>query len=416
MFARSHEWSATFARDSVMPDALSRALVLSGGGARGAYEAGVLTYLFRELPAELLGERPFQVYCGTSVGAIHACYLAGTAHRRRYGTGQLLYLWQSLRLQKMLRLGLKDLLSLPLDIRGFFKDGGSPGHILLNSKILEQVVIDQVPWQQIRTNMQRGLFDALTVSATHIASGKTTVFVDRKGGGVPKWSRDSRVHARSARIGPEHALASAAIPFLFPAISVGDEYYCDGGLRQNTPLSPALRMGANRVLVVALRSDEAVRVRHGEGEKDKYPTPVHMMGKIFDALLLDHLDYDLLRLQGFNQLMSDGCEAFGPDFVDQINKTAETVRGASYRPVETLVIRPSRDIGEMTNEFVESHPGIWQGVQGFLFSMLARSDIMTESDLMSYLLFDGRFAQALIELGMTDADASREQLLAFFKE
>jgi NTE family protein len=214
-----------------------------------------------------------------------------------------------------------------------------------------------------------------------------------------------------------HALASAAIPILFPAINLHGAYYCDGGLRQNTPLSPALRLGANRVLVISLSSGKGGDVpMPQEGTQEPYPGPFLLLGKVLNALMLDHLDYDLGRLHGLNQLLRDGTAAFGPQFVEHLAQTTELMRGASYREVIPTVIRPSRDLGEIANEWVQMGASGLSGLAGFILRQIAQSDRNNHSDLLSYLCFDGRLAESLIQLGMADADAMRERLIAFFSE
>lgn len=395
----------------------TRALVLSGGGARGAYEAGVLAYIFQELPAELLARGPIKIFSGTSVGAIHACYLAATAHIVRRDVPRMLDLWRGLNIEQVLRLRSVDLMRLPGTLRSLFRKEKDVAGVVLNSRVLQQVVTRAIPWTHIRRNLQHGPVDALTVSTTHVASGKTVVFIDRPRGGLPAWTRDNRRLARAAHINPLHALASAAIPILFPAIEIAGAYFCDGGLRQNTPLSPALRLGADRVLVITLshgHGPDVPQYAHGQGS-EAYPGPFLLLGKVLNALMLDHLDYDLSRLNGINQLLKDGTMAFGPSFVDRLNETTAGVRGAGYKHVDTTVIHPSRDLGEIANEWVMSGAAKTRGVPGWILRTIAAQDSANDSDLLSYMCFDGRLAAALIELGMADADAARSQLIEYFK-
>ncbi len=395
----------------------TRAIVLSGGGARGAYEAGVLAYLFQELPQQLFDTPRIQIFCGTSVGALHSCYLSGIAHLPRHRAGSLVRTWRAMRIDRALRLQVGDVMKLPRELYSLFVRPREATGVLFNSKLLQGVVIREVPWKQIHRNVRSGAVRAVTVSATHVSTGRTTVFVDRTEGGVPPWTRDRRVVARAVRIGPLHAMASGAIPFLFPSIAIDGEYYCDGGLRQNTPLSPALRLGADRVLVIGLRQEEVRNAgpRTSEGG-EYYPTPGYLAGKIADALMLDHLDYDLSRLAGYNALLRDGMQAFGPKFVDRMSEMALRTRGARYRDIQTVLIRPTRDIGAMASRFVsENHPS-FGGLPGWLLSKLSASPSLANSDLISFILFDGRFAEELIELGKHDAHACREQLIDFLKD
>jgi NTE family protein len=245
------------------------------------------------------------------------------------------------------------------------------------------------------------------------------VFIDRNGGEIPSWTRDPRVVPRPTRIGPSHAIASAAIPLLFPPVKIDGAYYSDGGLRQNTPLSPVLRLGADRVLVIGLRHEDPTRMppSPGAAKDEAYPGALYLLGKVADALMLDRLEYDLLRLEGFNMLIGGGAQTYGDKaFVDTLHETSMRMRGARYRHIHTLVIRPSRDIGEMSSEFLDVFRTKLGPLSGWLFGKIADDDFLGESDLLSYMLFDGRLATALIELGRADADAARSKLIEFFKD
>lgn len=402
-----------------MSDGPRRGIVLAGGGARGAYEAGVLAYIFQELPEKLIAPGRLQVVCGTSVGAIHAGYLAATAHLPRRDIGRLIDLWRTLRLEKMLRIHPRDLLRLPSEVRALFQPDGRARGVLINSAELREMVLRNASWDRIRPNLDAGYLEAITVSCTHVMSGKTTVFVDRSEPGLPPWTRDPRIEVRRSAITGDHALASASIPILFPPVRIDGQYFSDGGLRQNTPLSPALRLGCDRVLVIALRHEDPPRqpgLVGGNDEPERYPTAFFLLGKVVDSLMLDRLEYDLMRLEGFNMILREGVEAFGPSFVQQLSDTATRMRGQRYREIESLVIRPSRDIGEMATEFVDVLRAELGRVSGWVLEKLAAEDILGESDLLSYLLFDGRLSAALIELGRADADAARSSLIEFFRD
>ena len=396
-----------------------RARVLSGGGARGAYEAGVLAYIFQELPPEIISKGRVSIFCGTSIGAMHACYLTGTAHIHDHDIDRLLNVWRAMRIATMLRLGMLDMARIPLELRRLMRNE-LPGHgLFINSARLEEIAVRDLPWAQVRYNLNAGTIPALPVSATHIHSGKRTVVVDSPPGEGPTWPRDPRIAGRSTRIGPQHAMASAAIPFLFPVKEIDGAYYCDGGVRLNTPLSPALRLGADRVLVMGLRGDDlpgTMRAPISDDNPEPYPGPLFLAGKLADSIMLDRLDYDLIRLDGFNHLLEYGRETRGETFREQLNETATRVRGAPYREVGTVHIKPSRDIGEMANEFVDVFRASLGGLAGWLFARISSQHLLGESDLLSYLLFDGRLAAALIELGRADADAARQDLIDFFKD
>ncbi|MFP8878550.1 MAG: patatin-like phospholipase family protein [Myxococcota bacterium] len=402
-----------------------RALVFSGGGARGAYEAGVVQYLVSELPKRLGHPIEFDILCGTSVGAIHACYLAATADMAGDRGSRLVDFWTQMRIEEVIPLSTRDLLRLParlLGLRGNTEKGGEPPerlYGLLNTEPLERIVVRAIPWRGLRDNIRQGNVEAVCVAATQIASGRVAIFIENRDRKLPMWTRDPMIVPRPTRLLPVHALASAAIPLLFPAVRVGRTYYADGGLRLNTPLAPALRLGADRVLVVSLRQNitRAHEIATTDIDVEDYANPLFLFGKILNALLLDHLDTDLARMHVMNEILSDGTKAFGPDFTDTINAVAIRERGHRFRTIHDLVIRPSRDLGILAGEVLETMP---EGRSRSPLLRLAMRGIgdrsSAESDLLSYLLFDGEFLGPLAGLGYLDAKAKEEELAAFFSD
>jgi NTE family protein len=197
------------------------------------------------------------------------------------------------------------------------------------------------------------------VTATDIGSGKTVVFVQNASGQIPAWSQDPFVRAQSVTMGAEHALASAALPILFPAISVGERFFCDGGLRQNTPLSPALRLGADKVLVIGLRHKPPANESVPE-ESMPFPGAAFLVGKILDAFLLDHIDYDLDRLRRFNALIEAVRATGSPEHAQRFDQVVTAMRGAPYRIVGEYMIRPSEDLGAIAGHVART--GRFQGL------------------------------------------------------
>jgi len=399
------------------------AIVLSGGGARGAYEAGVIRYIREDLAAELGGQPCFDIICGTSVGALHACFMAATADTPALQGRLLVERWQDLVLEEVVSFGFKDLRRLPRILfgkaeveqweRGELRLGG-----VVETRNLERLVGRMMPWRGIRRNRNRGLFESLSVSTTDVASGKTVVFID-SAKEIPAWSRDPHRSARPARIGPRHCLASAAIPLLFPAVAIDKRFYADGGLRQNTPLSPALRLGADKVLVISLRSDEERTLPVNDLDPTPFPSAVFLTSKLLDAFLLDHLDYDLERLRRLNSLMDviekQGDEPLRQAVADVMKKT----RGGAYRPVQELVVAPSVNLGRLAAEAAQA--GRFKGKGGGLGIRLLRriaasGDVSEQSDLLSYILFDGAFAADLAQVGYEDARARHDELAAFLSD
>lgn len=400
------------------------ALVLSGGGARGAYEAGVLSWILDDLPRRLGRPIRFDIVTGTSVGAIHACYVAATAGRADAGA-RLADVWRGLELAKVFRIRLGQLLAMPFRSFGFAgtsktpPEHGIPERLtsLLDSLPLERLVREVVPWPDLRRNVDTGAVDAVAVAATEIATGRSIVWVDNRERRVVRWARDPFIVARPAALRPAHALASAAIPLLFPAPHVDDGYYCDGSLRLNTPLAPALRLGGNRLLIVGLT--------HLDGDRSAPPSPVpqesygslfYIGGKVLNALLLDHVDYDVDRLRIVNAILDTGVRLYGPEFLARINEAVEAARGTSYQVVRNVYLRPSQDLATMAAACLEHRPPStgWRGRLADL--VLRRATRGGDAELLSYLYFDRCFADHLIALGRADAEAQRDALVAFFSD
>lgn len=399
------------------------ALVLAGGGSRGAYEAGVVLYLREKLFRRLGRHAQLDIITGTSVGAINASFMAATMDTPESQGRRLVDAWRSLRVENLLSLGAMDmwraarrLLSndVPPPIPGTYRYGG-----LLDTTGLEKFVIQSIPWRNIRRNLTRNKFQAISVSTTHVGTGHTVVFLQTAGAPPRTWSQDPFVRHRVAHIGPRHVLASAAIPLLFPSVKIGAEFYTDGGLRQNTPMSPAIRLGATKLLLISLRhmaSAEEQEVLSRERE-EAFPKPLFLLGKALNALLLDHTEYDLDRMARFNAIIDAGQKAFGPDFLEVFNREMVAVRGAPLRKLDSIHIRPSVDIGVIASEYVrKGKVDVTGRMARRLLGRIAGSEALHESDLLSYLIFDGNYASELIQLGYEDAARKEDELLAFFAD
>ena len=393
--------------------------VLSGGGSRGAYEAGIIDYIRTDLARKLGRHAPIDIITGTSVGAINAAFLASTMDDPATQSRKITDAWRELRLEELISMKPWDLLRMvklllggdpPKPEPGSFKYGG-----LLNTSGLEKFVIQHIPWRGIERNLRNGTLHALSVSATHVGTGFTVVFLSSAEPVPREWSRDPFVRHRAAHIGPRHVLASAAIPILFPAVKIGDEYFTDGGLRQNTPMSPAIRMGADRLLLISLRHVSEVPREIQRERVEAYPKPLFMVGKALNALLLDHTEYDLDRMQRLNYILEAGENAFGARFQEVMNRELIRLRGAPLRKIDAVHIRPSEDIGMMAAEFAKKGLANVQGtVARTLIRRFSEGEAAHESDFLSYLLFDGNWAAQLIELGRRDAAAKEDQLVKLF--
>jgi NTE family protein len=235
---------------------------------------------------------------------------------------------------------------------------------------------------------------------------------------VPTWTNDSLHIARPTRIAPEHALASAAIPFLFPAVRIGETYFCDGSLRQQTPLAPALRLGSNRVLVIGLRHGRPPTLSDPLAAErvERMHTAGFLFGKVLNALLIDRLEYDLSQMRVVNRILRAGLDLYGDEYLDAVNEQVRKERGLGFRVVEDCFVRPSEDIGMIAARHVERlRRTRGRSFLGSLaFATLTRGSPANEADLMSYLLFDGAYTSELCDLGYGDAVAMEPELVRFF--
>ena len=302
------------------------ALVLSGGGARGAYEAGVVYYLRTQLPKEIAQKPLFKIYSGTSVGAINSAHLASTAADPLFQGARLRKLWQDLTADDIY-LADKRALSGFLVRSGFFMatnffglqrllekwdpQASFPFRSVLDTSPFITYMRRNIAFSQIHRNVQQRLLDAVTVSSSHLHTGRLALFIEKHpdvvysaGGGNPIF----------CSLSPRHVLASASIPIIFPMIRINRRYYGDGGMRQNTPMSPAIHLGADRLLVISLRTKKvtpAPQQPYGRLDETE-PRLSNILGHLLNTVFLDKLDYDLDQMRRINYLIQDYEEEFGP--------------------------------------------------------------------------------------------------------
>jgi NTE family protein len=396
------------------------ALVLAGGAARGAYEVGVVQHVLEDVARDIGRPVRFDILSGTSVGALNACGLAAYADLPPgERIARVIDVWTGLDVTEMVRLDVKGILAMGARLLGRSRPPGAvPAREggLLDPDGLERLIARTIPFERIEPNLAAGHLTALTVSTTHVASGRTVVHVERREHDLPRWSNDPTTVARAARITARHALASAAIPILFRAVAIDGDYHCDGGLRQNVPLSPARRLGAARLLVVNPRFISTAPLDDRAAE-DFFPGPLFLLGKTLNALLLDRIGTDLARLQTINRILAAGTQVAGEGFVDALNRAMGFPDGYGMRPMAALLVQASADIGAMAAEYVR-RPAFARvgGMTGRLLRALSEPESRNEDDLLSYLLFDGGFCGELIALGRSDARARHEELCAFFAD
>jgi NTE family protein len=388
------------------------AIILSGGGARGAYEVGVLSYLFEDI-TRVLGAPPrIDIVCGTSVGAINGCFVTAHMSDPVLGLRRLVQLWTELELTRVLGFGVKQVVGLPRLAFGGLGDGSG----LFDVRPMAELVSKEISWRAVTRALRRRQLRALSVSTTEVSTGRTVVFMQTAPDTAMPAHPPPRTLFRADHIGPHHALASAAIPLLFPPVRIEDEIYLDGGLRQNTPIAPALRLGATHIFAIGgSREVRGMQSNEDGTTRLRAPGAAFLLGKVLNAFLLDHVDGDLLLLRRINDVIQDGTRAYGDDFLESINGFAQRRGSPAYEYVNCLTIRPSEDIGRLASVHVRK--GRFKGEPFVTKRVLSLLDlgVGTEADLASYLLFDGEFCRQLIELGRADAQARKHELVDFFE-
>lgn len=390
------------------PRPAGAALVLGSGGARGAYEVGVARFLFEDLHARLRQPPDITILCGTSAGALNAYGLASFADRPLVGVGFLARRWRSLDLGRVMQTDRRQVMRLLRTLLGCpppARFTAEPPGAILDPAAFHQHVFQDLPLEVLPGHIRRGRLDALTVVATEVATGGTALFTQTATAGPPGGLR------------PAHALASAAIPLVFPPVRIDGRLHCDGSLRNSVPLHPALDQGATRIVVVSTQHEPGLGASLLAAQREQAAeSPLYLLGKAVNALTLDRLDEDLRRLESTNQLLATGARVFGPDFQARLNAGRREQGEHELHQVSTVVVRPSESLGRMAADHVRG-PGFSRrncGAIARLFQRLVEAESEHEADLVSYLLFDGPFAGALMELGYQDARRQADALAALF--
>ncbi|CAN7494787.1 patatin-like phospholipase family protein [Pseudoduganella sp. LjRoot289] len=379
-------------------------LILTGGGARAAYQVGVLQAINEILWEEGWppSRNPFHIICGTSAGAINATALACRADNFSEGVQKLLDVWLNFSVEQVYRadsLGVirsgarwLSLLSFGWLLR---KWRAAPPRSLLDNTPLVSLLHRMLDLPRLDMVLQEGLLHALAVTASSYTGGQHVTFFQTAAEIAP-WIRTQRV-AMQDQIGVEHLLASSAIPFIFPATPLylgGQHEYCgDGSMRQLAPISPAIHLGADKVLVIgAGRLTEPVERRT---EMARYPSLAQIAGHALSSIFLDSLAVDIERLERINKTLS----LLPPEYLAQ----------TPLKPVELLVIAPSERLDDIASRHIGSLPAPIRTMLSGIGATETRG-----SSLASYLLFESTYTCELIRLGQRDTHARKADVLAFF--
>ncbi len=369
------------------------ALVLPGGGARAAYQVGVLRAVARLVPKD--APLPFPIVTGTSAGSINATALAIHAHQFRKGVLRISRVWENFHVDQVFRADTLGLVKTGAHWLAALLVGGlgryNP-YALLDRSPLYPLLERYIPTERIQEVIEAGHLRALAVTATSYKTGHSVTFFQGVPGLEP-WDRQRRV-GKPARITIDHLMASSAIPFIFSAVRIGNAYYGDGSMRQIAPLSPAVHLGADKIFVVGIR--KPYNGEEDDGEDAAYPTLAEIASNVLSSIFLDSLDTDLERLERINKTIS-----LIPD------RRLEQ-GGIALRPIDVLVISPSQSI----DRIAERHAHLLPPALRYLLRGVGAYS-RHGATLLSYLLFERAFCRDLIALGYHDAMARKDDILRF---
>lgn len=365
-------------------------LVMTGGGARAAYQVGVTRALY-----EISGKEKhlFDIITGNSAGAINSIYLAANAQDWDVGTHNLMSLWKKIKPQHVFDLRARTVSELGLKwlggtvLGGLTQKGSNVNH-LLDTEPLRKMLNREIDFYHIQDNIKKGFLRGVSLSTTNYNSGSSVIFYQGTED-IKDWSRTDRFSVRQD-LSLDHLMASASIPFFFPPIKVGMSFYGDGCIRQTTPLSPAIHLGAKKIVAVGVRyPHNQQRMQDLAFSPFANPTIGQISGVMMNAIFLDSLEADVERMSRINELIAAGT----PEH---------------FKSIPILTIRPSRDLGKMTEKLNEELPATLR----YLLKGIGVSD-KEGLDLLSYLAFDASYTVPLMELGYEDTFKVKEEVLKF---
>jgi|TARA_B100000446_G_scaffold187146_1_gene215391 NTE family protein len=367
-------------------------LILSGGGARAAYQVGVLKAIHKILPKD--ATNPYDIIAGTSAGAINGVALASYSENYRIGMRHLERIWTSFSPEQIYR---TDFLAITRSLLRLFRttvirrkykhDKVS----LLDNTPLRNLLSKVIQFENIQKAIDNGALHAMCVTGSGLESGESVSFFQGHYS-IVNWQRHRRIGYRS-RVDVNHLLASSAIPMIFPSIQINKEYYADGAVRQLAPISPALHLGAEKVLVIGVSGD--AHKRKESVVETHYPTPAKILGHMLNAAFLDSMETDVERLQRINRT------------VDMIPENIRKKHSMDLKPIELLEINPSSSLDDIAGRHVHELP---RALRFFLGSS------GNGSGILSYLLFSSGFCKDLIALGYKDGLERRAEIEAFFSD
>lgn len=376
---------------------LNKGLVLSGGGARGAYQVGVLSAIADIAQASGI-HQAFDIYTGVSAGAINASFLAAGADEFATTTKDLVDLWSQLTSDQVFysdissigKIGFNWVKSVSVGAMA----GAIPGQALLDTAPLRKLIQERLPFAKIQNNIDRGSLQALAITALDYQSSAAITFVQGHED-VQDWEK-SRRRSEKSQITAEHVMASSAIPLLFPPVGVDERYFGDGCIRNTAPCSPSIYLGAQKIMVIGVRRQS--RTAYDSmilQQTHKPPTVGRVLNVLLNSVLLDGVEVDIERLRKVNAML------------DEIPSNVHS--NLPYKKVDFVWVSPSADIGAIAAEKHMKLPSIIR------YLLKGLGSINDASEIVSYLLFDPSFCTQLIEIGYEDGMRQKEEIKSFLE-
>ncbi|HAG95791.1 MAG: Patatin [Pseudomonadales bacterium] len=369
---------------------LHSALVLSGGGARAAYQVGVLKAIADIMPEST--RNPFGIISGTSAGAINAVALASHADNFRNAVYNIETVWKAFRPQQVYRSDPVGVFSNAMRWLASLLFASRNRSSLLDNEPLAELLGRMIRFDNIQEAIDDGFLRAISVTASGYSSGHSVAFFQGSPD-ISAWKRFQRIGMRT-HLNLEHLMASSAIPVVFPAVRINREYFGDGAVRQLAPLSPALHLGARKILVVGVSGNRSAP--QVQRPVDDYPSLAQISGHLMNSIFLDSLEYDVERMERIN------------DMLGVIPPNVRQKYQSSLHPIESLVISPSQCLDRIASKYLHVLP---TSIRVFLHGIGATRS--SGSSILSYLLFERRFCQELIALGYHDCMVQAKEIEAF---